>query len=44
MSLERTKHRFPVNLLVNLVASFTAHSISKGKPKKLFISAFFIHS
>ena len=44
MNLEHTRHRSPVNFLVNLIASFTAYLLTKGKPKKLSIATFLIHS
>ena len=44
MNLEHTRHRSPVNFLVNLIAALTAYSLTKGKPKKLTISTSLIHS
>ena len=44
MNLEHTRHRSPINFLVNLIAALTAYSLTKGKPKKLTISISLIHS
>ena len=44
MNLEHTRHRSPINFLVNLIAALTAYSLTKGQPKKLTISTSFIHS
>ena len=44
MNLEHTRHRSPVNFLVNLIAALTAYSLTKGKPKNLTISTSLIHS
>ena len=44
MNLEHTRHRSPINFLVNLIATLTAYSLTKGKPKKLNISTSLIHS
>ena len=44
MNLEHTRHRSPINFLVNLIAALTAYSLTKGKPKKLTISTSLIHS
>ena len=44
MNLEHTRHRSPINFLVNLIATLTAYSLTKDKPKKLSISTFLIHS
>ena len=37
MNLEHTRHRSPINFLVNLIADLTAYSLAKGKPNKLSI-------
>ena len=34
MNLEHTRHRSPINFLINLIAALTACSLTKGKPKK----------
>ena len=44
MNLEHTRHRSPINFLVDLIATLAAYSFTKGKPKKLTISTSFIHS
>ena len=44
MNLEHTRHRSPVNFLVNLIAALTAYSLTIGKTKKLTISTSLIHS
>ena len=44
MNLEHTRHRSPVNFLVNLISALTAYSLTKGKSKKLTISTSLIHS
>ena len=44
MNLEHTRHRSPVNFLINLISALTAYSLTKGKPKKLTISTSLIHS
>ena len=44
MNLEHTKYPSPVNFLVNLIAALIAYSLTKGKPNKLSISTFLIHS
>ena len=44
MNLEHTRHRSPINFLVNLIAALTAYSLTKGKPKQLTISTSLIHS
>ena len=44
MNLEHTRHRSPINCLVNLIAALTAYSLTKGEPKKLTISTSLIHS
>ena len=38
MNLKHTRHRSPVNFLVELIAALTPYSRTKGEPKKLFIS------
>ena len=44
MNLEHTRHRSPVNFLVNLISALVAYSFTKGKPKILSISTSLIHS
>ena len=44
MNLEHTRHRSPINFLVNLIAALTAYSLTKGKPKKLYLVTSLIHS
>lgn len=44
MNLEHTRHPYPVNFLASLIAALTAYSFTKGKPKKLTISTYLIHS
>ena len=44
MNLGHTRYRSHVNFLVNLIAALTAYLLTKGEPKKLSISTFFIHS
>ena len=44
MNLENTRHRSCINCLINLIASLTAYSLTKGKTKKLSISTSLIHS
>ncbi len=44
MNLEHTRHRSPINFLVNIIAALTAYSLTKGKPKKLSLISSLIHS
>ena len=44
MNLEHTRHRSPINFLVNLIAALTAYSLTKGKPKKISLISSLIHS
>ena len=44
MNLEHSRHRSPINFLVNLIAALTAYSLTKGKPNKLSVSSSLIHS
>ena len=44
MNLEHTRHRSPVNFLVNLISALVAYSFTKGKPKTLSIFISLIHS
>ena len=44
MNLEHTRHRSPINFLVNLISALTAYSLTKGKPKNISISTSLIHS
>ena len=44
MNLEHTRHRSPINFLVNIIAALTAYSLTKGKPKTFSISTSLIHS
>ena len=35
MNLEHTRHRSPINFLINVIAALAAYSLTKGKPTKL---------
>ena len=44
MNLEHTRHRSPINFLVNIIAALAAYSLTKGQPRQLFVSNSLIHS
>ena len=44
MNLEHTRHRSPINFIINLIATLAAYALIKGKPKKLTIYTSLIHS
>ena len=44
MNLEHTRHRSPINVLINAIAALAAYSLTKGKPTKLSASTSLIHS
>ena len=44
MNLEHTRHRSPINFLVNLIATLTAYSLTKEYPTKRTISTSLTHS
>ena len=43
MNLEHTRHRSPINFLINIIAALTAYSLTKGQPKKLSACTSLIH-
>ena len=44
MNLEHTRHRSPINFLINIIAALAAYSLTKGKSTKLSDSTSLIHS
>ena len=40
MNLEHTRHRSPINFLINIITVLTAYFLSKDKPTKLFAPLF----
>ena len=44
MNLEHTRHRSPINFLINIIAALAAYSLTKGKSTKLSASTSLIHS
>ena len=44
MNLEHSRHRSPINFLVNIIAALTAYSLTKGKPRKISLISSLIHS
>ena len=44
MNLEHTRHRSPINFLINVIAALAAYSLTKGKPTKLSAPTSLIHS